>query len=107
MATVEEVVKVHSRLCSQARELVPIKGKEYCGVEQDKGDTLFSRKIHEKVGFIDRAEQYSLCRALEKLSRMNSLMEQNLDPEKEGLDNSIVDLINDVIFAYIIYKERK
>lgn len=105
MATVEQVVNIHKDICDKARELIPIKGLQYCGVKQSEGDTLASRRTQFLIGFTDRPEAYSLSRALEKLVRIDSMMKQHIDGEKEKIEDSIHDLINDVIFSYILYNE--
>lgn len=101
----DDLIKIHYYLSEKSRSLISTKGKKYCGAEQDQGDTLASRVLPYKMGIGKHPGEYSLGRAIEKIYRLKSMMEQGEDDNKqgEGLQDSVWDVQNDVIYAYTLY----
>lgn len=100
----DDLIEIHELLSSKSRDLISKKGKKYCGVEQAKGDTLASRTAPYKMGIGKHPGEYSLGRVIEKIYRLKSMMEQNLEDDQESIEDSVLDIQNDVIYAYTLYR---
>lgn len=99
-----DLVKIHELISQQARNLIVVKGAKYCGAEQDKGNTLASRVLPFQVGIGTSPASYSLGRALEKIYRLITMIEKNLEDDAESIEDSTKDIQNDIIYAYVLHR---
>lgn len=93
MNSLDEVLKYRAEMYSKSYDLVARKGKEYCGKEQDNGDSLHNYRIHAKIGWNDREEDYPIGRVLEKLQRLHSML-KNEEISTEKFEEDIHDIHN-------------
>jgi len=108
MASLEEVLKEHKKICEEARDLIAKKGHDYNREQQDGGDTLFNLRVSSILGVVDNPCQGILVRLSDKFQRLNSLTKYPLvQPEVAGeaVRDTIRDIINYSIYLGIFYDE--
>ena len=110
MASLEEVIKEHDKMCEEARDLIAKKGHDYNREQQDGGDTLFNLRVASLVGIVDNPCQGILVRLSDKFQRLNSLCKDPLiQPEVKGeaVRDTVRDVINYSIYLEIFYREMR
>ncbi len=110
MASLENVLKEHDKMCEEARDLIAQKGHDYNREQQDGGDTLFNLRVASLVGIVDNPCQGILVRLSDKFQRLNSLAKDPLvNPEVKGeaVRDTIRDIINYSIYLGIFYDEER
>lgn len=100
----EDLSKIHELISLQSRNLISVKGAKYCGAEQEKGNTLASRVLPFQVGIGTSPASYSIGRALEKIYRLATMIEKNLTDDAESIEDSVKDIQNDIIYAYVLHR---
>lgn len=108
MASLDEVIKEHKKICSEARDLIAKKGHDYNREQQDSGDTLFNLRVAHLVGIVNNPCVGILVRLSDKFQRLNSLTKDpTVNPEVKGeaVRDTIRDIINYSIYLGIFYNE--
>lgn len=107
MATREELMELHQKLCDQARELSRKKNHDYSG-GKDQTHAFLNFIKCEELGFC-KTETGVLVRLSDKLSRLNTLADSSLKYEvaDEKVLDTVLDVINYIVIFYAIHSERK
>ena len=106
LATLEHVLLIHDRICSEARAVVETKGHDYNRLQQKTGETLFNLKVPKLLGIVDTNTQPILSLMSNKLMRLTSLTrDPSVTPsvKNETIRDTIEHLINYNIYLYIVY----
>lgn len=106
--TLDAVTKIHSALCADALALVAKKGADYNRAEQKSGDTLANLKTAKRIGLVDSSCTAILVRIMDKIMRLKSLCKPGEKPANtdEKVRDTVVDVINYVIYLYILWAEE-
>ena len=108
MASLEEVIIEHTKICQEARQLISQKGHDYNREQQDGGDTLFNLRVAAILGVVDNPCQGILVRLSDKFQRLTSLAKDplvNAEVKGEAVRDTIRDVINYSIYLGIFYDE--
>ena len=108
MTTLDKVHTEHVRLCKKAYDLVEKKGHDYNRTQQNDGDTLFNLVAPTHDGITDTVTQPILVRLSDKWHRLISLSKDPSVKAKisnEKVEDTIVDMINYLIYLKIKYDE--
>jgi len=107
MATREELMALHEKLCDQARALSRKKNHDYSG-GQDATHAFLNFIKCEELGLC-KTETGILVRLSDKLSRLNTLADSSLKyaVDDERVLDTILDIINYTVIFYAIHDERK
>ena len=107
MATREELMALHEKLCDQARALSRKKNHDYSG-GQDATHAFLNFVKCEELGLC-KTETGILVRLSDKLSRLNTLADSNLkyEVDDERVLDTVLDIINYTVIFYAIHEERK
>lgn len=110
LTTLEKVQSEHKRLCKKAFDLVAKKGHDYNREQQFNGDTLFNLVAPTHDGITDTVTQPILVRLSDKWHRLISLAKDpsvNAQVKDESVEDTIVDMINYLIYLDVKFKEAK
>ena len=110
MASLDEVLKEHEKICKEARDLIAQKGHDYNREKQKDGDTLFNLRVAAILGVVDNPCQGILVRISDKFQRLNSLAKDPLvNPEVKGeaVRDTVRDIINYSTYLEIFYREER
>lgn len=105
--TREELLDHHMKLCSEARELMKVKNKDYAGNEGVEPFANFTRV--ESMG-ICKTEQGFLVRLTDKMSRLSSFIRAGkMHVADESFKDTCIDVINYMVLlsAYIADKDAE
>ena len=105
--TRDELLKYHAELCTEARELMSLKNRDYAGNEGTEPFANFTRC--EAMG-ICKTEAGFMVRVTDKMSRLSSFLRSGkMHVEDESFYDTIVDVINYMVLlgAYVKDKEEQ
>lgn len=107
MATREELMSIHEKLCDQARALSRRKNHDYSG-GQDATHAFLNFVKCEELGLC-KTETGVLVRLSDKISRLNTLADSNrkYEVDDERVLDTVLDIINYIVIFYAIHTERK
>ena len=103
--TRDELLKYHCDVCSEAKDLMALKNRDYAGSEGTEPFANFTRV--ESLG-ICSTEQGFMTRVTDKISRLSSFLNSGkMHVEDESFSDTIVDVINYMVLlsAYVSDKE--
>tara|TARA_R100001015_G_C4439987_1_gene33956 strand:+ start:68 stop:391 length:324 start_codon:yes stop_codon:yes gene_type:complete len=103
--TRDELLASHEKLCTEARDLMKLKNKDYAGNDGLEPFANFTRV--EAMG-ICSTEQGMVVRVIDKISRLSSFIEHGkMNLENESFHDSCIDIINYMVLlsAYVGEKE--
>ena len=102
----EQFIKFHKQLTDRALVISSKKNHDYCGTQVE--DNPFTNlQLVEKMG-ICSTEVGLLCRISDKLSRINSFLQQGvLLVEDEKIDDTLCDLLNYSILLAAVIEDRR
>ena len=102
--TRDELLQFHNDLCTQARELMSLKNRDYAGNEGTEPFANFTRV--EAMG-ICKTEQGFLVRLTDKMSRLSSFIHAGkMSVEDESFMDTCVDVINYMVLLAAYLKEK-
>lgn len=101
--SLEEVLEYRKKRFEKSLSMVERKGQEYCGKQQAQGDSLFNYRIHFLLGWTDDEGEYPLGRALEKLQRLRSMIDNIMIDDKK-FEEDVDDIHN--IIDYVALMRR-
>jgi len=110
MPTLEHVIKVHEEICNEARAIIETKGHDYNREQQLTGNTLFNLTVCCVLGIVKTVTQGILVRLSDKLMRLISLTKDptvQAEVKDESIRDTVKDIINYVIYLYIVYLEER
>lgn len=102
----EQFIEFHKQLTDRALAISCKKNHDYCGTNAN--DNPFANlQLVEKMG-ICSTEVGLLCRISDKLSRINSFLQQGvLLVEDEAISDTVLDLVNySILLAAVISDKR-
>ena len=105
--TREELLKMHEKMCEDARNLMSLKNKDYAGNEGKEPFANFTRV--EAMG-ICKTEQGFMVRLTDKMSRLSSFVESGkMHVEDESFRDTCIDVINYMVllYSYSMHKEEQ
>jgi hypothetical protein len=105
--TRDELLEHHMKLCSEARELMKAKNKDYAGNEGIEPFANFTRV--ESMG-ICKTEQGFMVRLTDKMSRLSSFIRAGkMHVADESFKDTCIDVINYMVLlsAYIADKDAE
>jgi hypothetical protein len=105
--TREELLKMHEKMCEDARNLMSLKNKDYAGNEGKEPFANFTRV--EAMG-ICKTEQGFMVRLTDKMSRLSSFIESGkMHVEDESFKDTCIDVINYMVllYSYSMHKEEQ
>ena len=90
--TRDELLNYHTELCSDAKELMNLKNRDYAG---DHGNEPFANFTRVEAMGICTTEQGFMTRITDKMSRLSSFIDcGKMHVENESFNDTIVDVIN-------------
>jgi len=102
--TRDELLKHHSELCTQARELMNLKNRDYAGAGGAEPFANFTRC--EAMG-ICRTEEGFLVRITDKMSRLSSFIQSGkMHVEDESFQDTCLDVINYMVLLSAYIKDK-
>ena len=110
MTKLDYVLTTHDKLCSNAKNMIETKGRDYNRKQQNDGDTLFNMTVAQKLGIVDSVTQSILVRISDKLMRLVSLTsnpKENPAVKTERVQDTIEDTINYLVYLYCKYEEER
>ena len=103
--TRDELIQFHDMLCTEAKELMKLKNRDYAGNDGLQPFANFTRV--ESMG-ICSTESGMLVRLTDKMSRLSSFAESGkLAVENESFEDTVVDVINYMVLFYAYIKDKK
>lgn len=102
----EQFIEFHKQLTDRALQISCKKNHDYCGTQVE--DNPFSNlQLVEKMG-ICSTEVGLLCRISDKLSRINSFLQQGvLLVEDEKISDTLLDAVNYMILLAAVIEDRR
>ncbi len=106
--TRDDLIAIHSKLCSQAAELMTKKNHDYGGRE-DGFEAVFANFSRVEALEICSTSQGFLVRLTDKLSRLITLTQGRKFQVAESLRDTTIDIINYAVlfYAYNYAKEQQ
>lgn len=110
MTSLKTVHDEHKNLTAKAYALVEKKGHDYNRTQQNNGDTLYNLVAPTHDGITETMTQPILVRIDDKWHRLVSLTK---DPkveakiESEKVEDTIVDMINYLVYLKVKYDESR
>lgn len=105
MNNTQDLLNHHIDLCGIARELMAVKNHDYAG---SKGDTPWMNFQRAEEMGICSTEQSFLVRITDKISRLITFTNNGvLLVKDEGVEDSIIDLINYLVLFSAFLKDKK
>ena len=105
--TRDELLKYHEELCTDAKNLMSLKNRDYAGNHGLEPFADFTRV--ESMG-ICSTEQGFMTRITDKMSRLSSFIDAGkMHVEDESFNDTVIDVINYMVLlsAYIRDKEQQ
>lgn len=100
-----ELIEYHAEICREARALMERKNHDYAGEEAKNPWMNFERS--EIMG-VCKTEQAFMVRILDKVSRLITFIEAGeLQVKEEGVQDSIVDIINYMVLFGAFIEDQK
>ncbi len=100
-----ELIEHHKTLCEDARQLMRVKNHDYAGKDAQTPWMNFQRS--EIMGLC-KTEQAFMVRILDKISRLITYVTSGeLMVKEEGVEDSIVDIINYMVLFSAFIKDRR
>ena len=101
----DELLKRHETLCTQGRELMNLKNRDYAG---NGGQEPFANFTRCEAMGICSTEQGFLVRLTDKMSRLSSFVESGkLHVSDESFEDTCVDIINYMVLFHSYVSEKK
>ncbi len=103
--TRDELIKFHDTLCTEAKELMKLKNRDYAGNDGLQPFANFTRV--ESMG-VCKTEQGFLVRLTDKMSRLSSFIQSGkMNVKDESFRDTCIDVINYMVLltAYVNDKE--
>jgi hypothetical protein len=101
----EELLKHHSKLSSQALEIMKKKNHDYAGADGGQPFANFERT--ESMG-VCSTEQGFLVRVVDKVSRLSTFVSAGeLKVDNEGYEDAILDIINYMVLLSGYLDDKK
>ena len=102
--TRDELLKYHTTVCEQAKELMKKKNHDYAGEGGDQPFANFERT--ESMG-VCSTEQGFLVRVVDKVSRLSTFASAGkLKVDNESYEDAIVDIINYMVLFSAYLKDK-
>jgi len=103
--TRDELLQYHAELCTEARELMSLKNRDYAGSDGTEPFANFTRC--EAMG-ICKTEAGFMVRVTDKMSRLSSFLRSGkMHVEDESFYDTIVDVINYMVLLGAYVKDRE
>lgn len=103
--TRDELLQIHTNLCTKAQELMRKKNADYAGRGGTEPFANFTRT--EAMG-ICSTERGMLVRMTDKMSRLSSFMESGeFKVKDESLQDTVLDMINYSVLLYAYLQEKQ
>ena len=105
--TRDELLKYHEEICTDAKNLMSLKNRDYAGNHGLEPFANFTRV--ESMG-ICSTEQGFMTRITDKMSRLSSFIDAGkMHVEDESFNDTVIDVINYMVLlsAYIRDKEQQ
>jgi hypothetical protein len=100
----DELLKRHETLCTQGRELMNLKNRDYAG---NGGQEPFANFTRCEAMGICSTEQGFLVRLTDKMSRLSSFVESGkLHVSDESFEDTCVDIINYMVLFHSYVSEK-
>jgi hypothetical protein len=103
--TREELLAFHAQLCTEARELMSKKNRDYAGKDGTEPFANFTRV--ESMG-ICKTEQGFMVRLTDKMSRLSSFIHSGkMNVQDESFMDTCVDVINYMVLLAAYLQEQE
>ena len=103
--TRDELLAFHAELCTEARDLMSLKNRDYAGKEGTEPFANFTRV--ESMG-ICKTEQGFMVRLTDKMSRLSSFVHAGkMNVQDESFMDTCVDVINYMVLLAAYLKDKE
>ena len=103
--TRDELLKYHEELCTDAKDLMSLKNRDYAGNDGKEPFANFTRV--ESMG-ICSTEQGFMTRITDKMSRLSSFIDAGkMHVKDESFNDTVIDVINYMVLLSAFIKDKE